>query len=45
MKSVRKSINNHVLITKKMLGRLKDVQVFRGLAAGVSAHFFVEAKV
>ena len=34
-----------VLITKRMVGRLKDVQVFRGVAAGMSDHFSVEAKV
>ena len=28
-----------------MVGRLKDVHVFRGVAAGMSDHFLVEAKV
>ena len=28
-----------------MVGRLKDVQVFRGVAAGMSDHFLFEAKV
>ena len=36
---------DYVLITKRMVGRLKDVHVFRGVAAGMSDHFFVEAKV
>ena len=35
---------DYVLITKRMVGRLKDVHVFRGVAAGMSDHFFVEAK-
>ena len=28
-----------------MIGRLKDVHVFRGVAAGMSDHFLVEAEV
>ena len=28
-----------------MVGRLKDVHVFRGVAAGMSDHFLVEAEV
>ena len=28
-----------------MVGRLKDVHVFRGVAAVMSGHFFIEAKV
>ena len=32
------------LITKRMVGRLKDVHVFRGVAADLSDHFLVEAK-
>ena len=36
---------NYVLITKRMFGRLKDVHVFRGVAAGMSDNFLVEAKV
>ena len=28
-----------------MVGRLKDVHVFRGVAAGMSDHFMVEAEV
>ena len=35
---------DYVLITKRMVGRLKDVHVFRGVAAGMSDHFLVEAK-
>ena len=35
-KNDRKSINGlYVLITKRMVGRLKDVHVFKGVAAGV----------
>ena len=29
-----------VLITKRMVGRLKDVHVFRGVAAGMPDHFY-----
>ena len=36
---------DYVLITKRMVGRLKDVHVFRGVAAGMSDHCLVEAKV
>ena len=34
-----------MLITKRMLGRLNDVHVFRGVAVDMSDHFLVEAKV
>ena len=36
---------DYVLITKRMVGRLKDVHVFWGVADGMSDHFLVEAKV
>ena len=36
---------DYVLITKRMVGRLKDVHVFRDVTAGMSDHFLVEAKV
>ena len=36
---------DYVLITKRMVGRLKDVHVVRGVAAGMSDHFLVEAEV
>ena len=36
---------DYVLIAKRMVGRLKDVPVFRGVAAGMSHHFLVETKV
>ena len=36
---------DYVLITKRVVGRLKDVHVFRGVAAGMSDHFLVEAEV
>ena len=36
---------DYVLITKRMVGILKDVHMFRGVAAGTSDHFLVEAKV
>ena len=31
---------DYVLISKRMVGRLKDVHVSRGLSAGMSDHFF-----
>ena len=39
------ALMDYVLITKRMIGRLKDVHVFRGVAAGMSDHFLVEAEV
>ena len=42
---IERSIMDYVLITKIMVGRLKDVHVFRGVAAGMSDHFLVEAEV
>ena len=39
------ALMDYVLITKRMVGRLKDVHVFRGVTAGMSDHFLVEAKV
>ena len=35
----------YVLIAKSMIGRVEDVHVFRGVAAGISDHFLIEAKV
>ena len=42
---IEKALTDYVLIAKRMVGRLKDVHVFRGVAAGMSDHFMVEAKV
>ena len=43
---VERALMDYVLISKKMIGRVKDVHVFRGVAAGImSDHFLVEAKV
>ena len=42
---IEKALMDYVLITKRMVGRLKDVHVFRGVAAGMSDHFLVEAEV
>ena len=36
---------DYVLITKRMVDRLEDVHVFNCVAAGMSDHFLVEAKV
>ena len=37
---------DYVLITKRIIGRVKDVHVFRGMAPGIiSDHYVVEFKV
>ena len=40
-----RALMDYVLVRKEMIGRLKDVHVFRGVAAGVSDHFLVEGKI
>ena len=42
---IERALMDYVLITKRMVGRLKDVHVFRGVAAGMSDHFLFEAEV
>ena len=42
---IERALMDYVLIAKRMIGRVKDVHVFRGAAAGMSDHFLVEAKV
>ena len=42
---IERALMDYVLITKRMVGRLKDVHVFRDVAAGMSDHFLVEAEV
>ena len=42
---VERAVMDYVLISGRMIGRVKDVHVFRGVAAGMSDHFLVEAKV
>ena len=42
---VERALMDYVLITKRMIGRVKDVHVFRGVGAGMSDHFMVEARV
>ena len=42
---IERAFMYYVLITKRMIGRLKDVHVFRGVASGMPDHFLVEAKV
>ena len=42
---VERALMDYVLITKRMIGRVKDVHVFRGVAAGMSDHFVVETKL
>ena len=45
MEVIKRALMDYVLITKRMVGRLKDVHVFRGVADGMSDHILVEAKV
>ena len=42
---IERALMDYVLITRRMIGRLKDVHVYRGVAAGMSDHFLVESKV
>ena len=43
---VERALMDYMLITKRMIGRVKDVHVFRGVAAGImSDHFLVESRV
>merc|ERR1711915_612287 len=42
---VERALMDYVLIARRMIGRLKDVHVFRGMAGGMSDHFLVETKV
>ena len=42
---IERALMDYVLIAKRMVGRLKDVHVLRGVAAGMSDHFLVETKV
>ena len=37
---IERALMDYVLITKRMVGRSKDVHVFRGVAAGMSDNFF-----
>ena len=41
---IERALMDYVLITKRMVGRLKDVHVFKGVATGMSDHFLFEAK-
>ena len=42
---VEKALMDYVLVEKRVIGRLKDVHVYRGVTAGMSDHYLVEAKV
>ena len=42
---IERALMDYVLISKRMVGRLKEVHVLRGVAAGMSVHFLVEAEV
>ena len=37
---IERALTDYVLIAKRMVGSLKDVHVFRGVAAGMSDHLF-----
>ena len=41
---IERALMDYVLITKRKVGRLKDVHVFRGVVADMSDHFLFEAK-
>ena len=40
-----RALMDYVLIRRRMIGRLKDVHVFKGVTAGVSDHFLVQMKL
>ena len=42
---IERALIDYVLRTKRRVGRLKDVHVLRGVAAGMFDHFLVEAEV
>ena len=42
---IERALMDYVLITKRIVGILKDVHVFMGVAAGMSDNFLVETKV
>ena len=42
---IERALMDYALITKRMVGRLKDVHVLRGVAVGMFDHFLVEVKV
>ena len=41
---IERALMDYVLITKRMVGRFKDVHVFRSVAAGMSDHFWLRQK-
>ena len=42
---VDRSLMDYVLLTKRMLGRLLDVKVWKREGGGMSDHFLVEARL
>ena len=42
---IERALMDYMLITRRMIGRLKDVHVYRGMTAGMSDHFLVEGKM
>ena len=44
-RGVDRSLMDYVLLSKRMLGRLLDVKLWRGEGEGMSDHFLVEARL
>ena len=42
---VDRALMDYVLICKRLIGRLKDVHVLRGVGKGISDHFLIETKL
>ena len=42
---VERALMDYVLVSKKILGRLLDVHVFRGEAGGISDHYLVQGRI
>ena len=42
---IERALMDYILLTGRMIGRLKDVHVYRGVTAGMSDHFLVEGKM
>ena len=42
---IERALMDYVIVTKRMIGRLKDVHVFRGMATGISDHLLFEGKI
>ena len=40
-----RALMDYVIVSKKSLGRLMDVHVYKGEAGGISDHFLVQVKL